>query len=92
VRRSDRPWRRPRASDPCYIAIKPDCGCVVEALVIRCLSRPRLQSGIGTWLSRGWLVGRVRTDEATHRLRYCACNDPRPDPAQIHLPIGATVT
>ncbi len=79
-----RRWRRlPRPSDYCYVAVKPDCGCLVAAVAIGLTARFQLQRQVGTWLVRGWLVGHVQLREAELRLRDCYCEAPAPDPRQL---------
>ena len=83
--RARRRWRAiPRPQDLCYIAVKP-CGCVVEALAINSMTRFRMQRAVGEWLVRGYLVGRIRAEEARLRLTRCACAGTVPDPAQLAL-------
>jgi len=82
-----RRWRRstPRSHDLVYVAIKPGCQCVVDAVAIGFTTRFRMHTLVGQWLTRGWYVGRRRAREAALQLQQCAHDTPAPDVAQLEL-------
>jgi len=81
-----RRWRRtPRPHDLVYVAVKPGCECVVDAVAIGFTTRFRMHTLVGRWLTRGWYVQRVRSREAALRIQQCEHETPTPDVAQLEL-------
>ena len=76
-----RRWRRPqpRPTDRVYIAVRPQCGCVVDAVLTQ-MARTRLRHAVELWLASGLLIGRVPAREASLRITRCGhITEPNPD-------------
>lgn len=84
---SRRRWRSPspRPHDLVYVAVKPKCECVVDAVAIGFTTRFRLQAQVGQWLARGLYVGRLRAREAALRIQECAHEQASSDRSQLEL-------
>lgn len=61
----------PLEREPCYVALKPGCGCAIACVVPRLASLPRLAKQVGRWMRRGYEIQRVRVIEARGMLERC---------------------
>ncbi len=67
----------PLEREPCYVALKPGCGCAIACVVPRLASLTRLSRQVARWMQRGYEIQRVRVIEARGMLERCPHGSPR---------------
>lgn len=77
--------RLPRPHDMVYVAVKPECRCVVDAVAVQFMARSRLRRAVDGWFARGLLIGRLHAREAVVRLSKCEHGPAQPDASQLSL-------